>query len=76
VGEVLMARGYYEQRYRTSFSLAIVTNQTFTTSAMARANESGVRSVDRAEICRLLASNPLQIAEVMAMEQNRLRNLE
>jgi SNF2 family DNA or RNA helicase len=74
VGEILRSRGFYEQRYQTSFSLGIVTNQILTPSALNFARSNKVEVFDRTEISRLLRRSPLYLTDIREMEQRRLSN--
>ncbi|HWP47709.1 MAG TPA: SNF2-related protein [Candidatus Limnocylindrales bacterium] len=75
IGEILKSKGFYEQRYQTSFSLGIVTNQTLTQSALNLAQLNKVYVFDRTEILRFLEVSPLYLTEIKEMEQCRLSNL-
>ncbi|MBF0118911.1 MAG: restriction endonuclease [Desulfobacterales bacterium] len=72
VGEILKAKGYYEDKYPGSnFSLKVVTNRNFTKPAVQIAKKNNVEIISREILCDLLKKNPINMELVISIESNR-----
>jgi len=71
IGEILKSKGYYENKYQNSFSLAVVTNNRFNENAEIMAKTNGVQIYDRFQLSQYIKEHPLTLDEIIKMERKR-----
>jgi restriction endonuclease Mrr len=75
IGEILKARGYYQNKYQTEFSLRIVTNRYLNKSARKLAEDNKIVFLDRGEIARLLCKYEVTLRDILTTEKSRLAEI-
>lgn len=73
VGEILKSKGYYADLYETSFNLAIVSNNDFSSGAHLTAKSNAVRIYHRTDLQEYLEVHPITMYEVRQKEESRLK---
>lgn len=72
IQEIYTAKNYYENRFGEKFSLIVLTNSCFSSSAELLANSNGIRIIKRNELEKLLDNNPISIQDVSKHESQRM----
>ena len=71
VGEVLKAKGYYEDKYKTRFSLKIATNRTLNQNALIIAENNQVEVFDRTNLEEYIQKNKIYLSNIQSVEMDR-----
>ena len=71
IGEVLKAKGYYENLYNERFCLTVATNSTLNENASMLANDNDVDIYDQSSIKNFFENEKIFLSEILSIEKKR-----
>jgi len=71
IGEVLKAKGYYENLYKERFCMTVATNGTLNENARMLANDNDVDIYDQSCIRKFLENEKIFLSEILSIEKKR-----
>ena len=71
IGEVLKAKGYYENMYDERFRPTVATNSTLNENAKILANDNDINIYDRSRIKNFLKNEKIFLSDILAIEKRR-----
>ena len=75
VGEILKARGYYQNKFGKDFSLMVATNQQLNHNASVIAEGNKVEAFVRSDFKNFLSNSNVLLSEIRIIENNRLQQI-
>lgn len=75
VQEIFAAKNYYENSFKERFSLLVITNNDYSSSALILAKSNNVVLLNRENLENLIIANKITIADINKLESQRLKRI-